>query len=319
MELYNKIHELLDQLEETKKRNNAILDLAKTELQEYVKTCTKSELEKQLNTRLEKAELEKAIAKEINTHYEALKPSLNTQIEGVINVLKGQLEKQMPKIEESLKQDLKEQILNEPLIDNSTKEAILEAMQTSLMGKLEREFEQVHLSALQSGVENALKECMEFVVNKQISTDKQIADVLNKLEIKANEPLETLLKPIVEQAVANADLSFLQPELLERSIQDYLDHNKEFKDQFAQLATAELKNYSKSLATRQFETLAYSLSILEQHALKILQDQSMQLEHQYLSDWQFVLDIRRKMAEDALIKSGVIEERNMNTKAYEVN
>uniref|UniRef100_UPI001F086A06 glycosyltransferase n=1 Tax=Helicobacter suis TaxID=104628 RepID=UPI001F086A06 len=33
-----------------------ILDLAKTELQEYVKTCTKSELEKQLNTRLEKAE-----------------------------------------------------------------------------------------------------------------------------------------------------------------------------------------------------------------------------------------------------------------------
>ena len=287
-----------------------------------MKACTKSTLEEQLEARLQKSELEKlenTLAKAINTHYEALKPSLNTQIEGVMNVLKKQLEKQIPSIEKSLKEELKEQILKDQIIDGSNKDALLQTLQISLMGKLQREFEQVHLNALKVGVENALKECLEFVMNKQISTDQQIAEVLDQLKLKAKEPLEKLLEPMIKQAIATIDLSFLEPELLKNSIQDYLSGNKAFKDQFAQLAQAELKNYSKTLATREFETQSYSLSILNQHALKILQDQSMQLEHQLIQDYQFVLDVRLKMAQNALIKSGVIEEKTTNTKAYEVN
>ncbi|WP_163556348.1 hypothetical protein [Helicobacter suis] len=323
MELYNKIQELLNELEEAKKQRAEIINLAKQELKQFIS----QEIKQEAST-IQEAITQESLKECAKEQLETLKENFNGEVKKTLDSLKLEGLKELPSVIEESKSLVAKEALKSEILNDQERENLLKALESGLKEQLKAHLEK-ELPTLKTQTQKALDQCLDFVVSEQNKIEQKAKEILANLEQEANTELKKSLIPLVKNALQTLDYSFLaqEPQLLKEQIRGACNEVltrlsvEEIKGYYEEVVQAQLDSLDKrkELATRELETQIYSLSILQNHALKILQDQSMRLEHQYLKDWEFVSHVRELMAKEQLLKKGIIEMPTQNTKAYEVS
>ncbi|WP_163532743.1 hypothetical protein [Helicobacter suis] len=275
MELYNKIQELLNELEEAKKQRAEIINLAKQELKEFIS----QEIKQEAST-IQEAITQESLKQCAKEQLETLKENFNEEVKKAVDSLKLEGLKQLPSMVEQSKELVAKEALKSEILNDQERENLLKALESGLKQELKSHLEAEQLPTLKTQTQKALDQCLDFVVSEQDKIEQKAKDILANLEQEANTKLEKSLIPLVKNALESLDYSFLaqEPELLKEQIKSACNEVltrlsvQEIKGYYEEVLKAQLDSLDtrKELATRELETQIYSLSILQNHALKIL-------------------------------------------------
>ncbi|OOC32001.1 hypothetical protein BZK25_08085, partial [Helicobacter pylori] len=172
MKLYNKIQELINEIETLKQKNNEVLALARNELSELVNTKANENLESLKNT---------------------FKGYLNGELVEIPLILKKNVKELVNK------QELIAEVRNE-LLSQFDKQAISYALKQELKNEIKSELNTILSDReLKGKLQEAKKEIVTETTN----------ETTNALTSKILGILESKLNAIIESVIKNLDFSFL--------------------------------------------------------------------------------------------------------------
>ncbi|WP_120900417.1 hypothetical protein [Helicobacter pylori] len=292
MKLYNKIQELITEIETLKQKNNEVLELARNELSELVNNKSNENLESLKNTfqgYLNDQLIEMPLIVKKNVKELVNKEALNKEIR---NELISQFDKQ--EITNALKQELKNEIKSE--LD-------------SLLSDRELQIE--------------LKQAKSKIVTETTN------ETTNALTSKILGILETRLNDITESVIKNLDFSFLsaQPKAFYSVINENLKEMflKELESEFLKKyikasvdSTLKEPEELKALKLAELKALSYLQVITESQKVQLLQD-ALMLEAQNLNNkMKIENEIAYNLKRKELIAEGKLEDEAFKKNIFKV-
>ncbi|WP_187876506.1 hypothetical protein [Helicobacter pylori] len=292
MKLYNKIQELISEIETLKQKNNEVLGLARNELSELVKNKADENLENLKNT---------------------FQGYLNGQLVEMPLIIKKNVKELVNK------QALTKEIHNE-LLSLFDKQAITNALKQEIKNEIKSELDNLLSDReLQSELQQAKNE----IVSETTS------ETTNALTSKILGILESKLNAITESVIKNLDFSFLaaQPKAFYSVINENLKEMflKELESEYLQkYINSVIESYFKQaerlklLRETELKALCYLQITLESNKVKMLQD-ALMLENQ---NTQNELKIQNEIAyyekRKQLIADGQLEDESFKQFKFKV-
>ncbi len=292
MRLYNKIQELISEIETLKQKNNEVLGLARNELSELVNQKSNENLENLKNT---------------------FQGYLNGKLVEMPLIVKKNVKELVNK------QALTEEVKNE-LLSLFDKQAITNALKQELKHEIKSKLDNLLSDReLQSELQQAKSEIVTETTN----------ETTNALTHKILGILESQLNAITESVVKNLDFSFLktQPRLFYSAIIENLKEMflNELKSEYLQkYIDSVIESYFKQaerlklLRETELQALCYLQVTLEINKVKMLQD-ALILENQNI---QNELKIQNEIAYNEkrkqLIADGQIEDESFKQFKFKV-
>ncbi|GAA7306102.1 hypothetical protein HpBGD104_11890 [Helicobacter pylori] len=253
MKLYNKIQEFLNASQELENKNAQAIEVAKSEIGDFV--------EEKANQRLNKIKNELTVS--VSSELLKIPEQVKANVKELVN-----------------QNELTEQIHAE-LLSQFNKQEIKNELKRELKFEIKKELE----GLLQTTeLQNELKDAQSGILIDTIASTEQ------GLRVKILGILERSLDKIVESVVKNLDFSFLktQPQLFYSAIKDNLKAMflNELKSEYLQkYIDGVVENYLKQekrlelLRELELKALCYLQVTLESNKVKILQD-ALMLENQ---------------------------------------
>lgn len=292
MKLYNKIQELINESETLKQKNNEVLALAKSELNELVNTKANENLESLKNT---------------------FQGYLNGELVEMPLIVKNNVKELINK------QALIGEVRNE-LLSQFDKQAITNALKQELKNEIKSELNSIlDNSELQSKITQAKNEIISQTTNETI----------NALTSKILGILEKKLNAITESVIKNLDFSFLsaQPKAFYSVINQNLKEMflKELESEFLQKFIKEAINNAlneaeklKSLKLAELKALTYLQVTLESQKTQLLQN-ALILEAENLNNkMKIENEIAYNLKRKELIAEGKLEDEAFKKNIFKV-
>ncbi|MGN8522945.1 hypothetical protein ACR9M2_07765 [Helicobacter pylori] len=292
MKLYNKIQELINEIETLKQKNNEVLGLARNELSELVKNKSNENLE-----------------------------SLKNEFQGYLD---GQLVEMPLIVKKNVKELVNQQALTKEihneLLSQFDKPAITNALKQEIKSEIKSE-----LATLLSDSE--LNSELQQAKNEIIA--QTTSETTNALTSKILGILETKLNAITESVIKNLDFSFLvaQPKAFYSVINQNLKEMflKELESEFLQKYIKEsidnaLKEAEKlkTLKLAELKALSYLQVTIESQKTQLLLDALMleadKLNHKMRIENEIAYNLKRK----ELIAEGKLEDEAFKKNIFKV-
>ncbi len=282
MRLYNKIQEFLNTIQTIESKNARALEVAKSELNEFV--------EEKANQRLNeiKNELNDSVASELLK----LQKQVKTNVKELVN-------------QNELNKEIHAELLNQ-----FNKQEIKNELKRELKFEIKKELEDLLQT---TELQNEIKSAQSSILMNTIASTEQ------DLKVKILGVLERNLGEITESVVKNLDFSFLktQPRLFYSAINENLKEMflNELKSEYLQkYINSVIESYFKQaerlklLRETELKALCYLQVVLENNKVKMLQD-ALMLENQ---NTQNELKIQNEIAYNEkrkqLIADGQLED-----------
>ncbi len=292
MKLYNKIQELINEIETLKQKNNEVLNLARNELSDLVKEKANENLESLKNT---------------------FKGYLNGELVEIPLIVKKNVKELVNK------QELSEQIRNE-LLSQFDKQAITNALKQEIKNEIKISLEEILKDReLQSQLQQAKNEIITETTN----------ETTNALTSKILGILETRLNAITESVIKNLDFSFLasQPKAFYSVINQNLKEMflKELESEFLKPYIKEsvetaLKEAEKleALKLAELKALSYLQVTIESQKVQLLQN-ALVLESEILNNkMKIENEIAYNLKRKELIKEGKLDDESFKKYIFKV-
>ncbi|MGL2517268.1 hypothetical protein ACOWN6_04895 [Helicobacter pylori] len=253
MRLYNKIQEFLNTIQTIESKNAQALEVAKSELNEFV--------EEKANQRLNeiKNELNDSLASELLK----LQKQVKTNVKELVN-------------QNELNKEIHAELLNQ-----FNKQEIRNELKRELKFEIKKELEDLLQT---TELQNEIKSAQTSILMNTIASTEQ------DLKVKILGVLERNLDKITKSVVKNLDFSFLktQPRLFYSAINENLKEMflNELKSEYLQkYINSVIESYFKQaerlklLRETELKALCYLQVVLESNKVKMLQD-ALMLENQ---------------------------------------
>ncbi len=292
MRLYNKIQEFLSTIQTIESKNAKALELAKSELNEFV--------EEKANQRLNeiKNELNDSVASELLK----LQKQVKTNVKELVN-----------------QNELNEEIHAE-LLNQFNKQEVKNELKRELKFEIKKELEDLLQT---TELQNEIKSAQSSILMNTIASTEQ------DLKVKILGVLERNLDKITESVVKNLDFSFLktQPQLFYSAINENLKEMflNELKSEYLQkYINSVIESYFKQaerlklLRETELKALCYLQVVLESNKVKMLQD-ALMLENQ---NTQNELKIQNEIAYNEkrkqLVADGKLEDESFKQFKFKI-
>lgn len=292
MKLYNKMQELINEIETLKQKNNEVLGLARNELSDLVKNKADENLESLKNT---------------------FQGYLNGQLVEMPLIVKKNVKELVDK------QALTEEVRNE-LLSQFDKQAITNDLKQGIKNEIKSELNTI-LSDRE--LKSELKEIKKEIVSE--ATNESV----NALTSKILGILESQLNAIIESVIKNLDFSFLraQPKAFYSVINQNLKEMflKELESEFLQKYIKEsidntLKEAEKleALKLAELKVLTFLQVTLESQKVQLLQN-ALMLEEQNLNNkMKIENEIAYNLKQKELIAEGKLEYEAFKKNIFKV-
>ncbi len=292
MKLYNKIQELINEIESLKQKNNEVLGLARNELSDLVKNKADGNLENLKNT---------------------FQGYLNGQLVEMPLIVKKNVKALVNK------QALTEEVRNE-LLSQFDKQAITNDLKQEIKNEIKSElYTLLSDRKLQSELTQAKKQIVSETTNE--TTNALTSKILGVLEGKLNA--------ITESVIKNLDFSFLaaQPKAFYSVINDNLKEmflkelESEFLKKFIKEAidnTLKEAEQLKALKLAELKALTYLQVTLESQKVQLLQS-ALMLEAENLNNkMKIENEIAYNLKRKELIAEGKLEDEAFKKNIFKV-
>ncbi|WP_101001596.1 hypothetical protein [Helicobacter pylori] len=292
MKLFNKIQELINEIETLKQKNNEVLGLARNELSELVKTKADENLESLKNT---------------------FQGYLNGKLIEIPLIVKNDVKELVNK------QALIAEVRNE-LISQFDKQETTNALKKELKNEIKSELNTIlNDSELKNELQQAKKEIITETTND--TTNALISKILGILESKLNAITESVIKnldfsflreqpkafySVINQNLKEMFLKELESEFLKKFIKESIDNALNEEEKLKTLKIAELK------------ALSFLQVTIESQKVQLLQE-ALMLEAQNLNNrMKIENDIAYNLKRKELIAEGKLEDEAVKKFIFKV-
>ncbi|WP_033762600.1 hypothetical protein [Helicobacter pylori] len=292
MKLYNKIQELITEIETLKQKNNEVLGLARNELSELVNNKSNENLESLKNTfqgYLNDQLIEMPLIIKKNVKELVNKEALNKEIR---NELISQFDKQ--EITNALKQELKNEIKSElnNILDNSELKSELQQAKNKIVSETTNE------------TTNALTSKILGILEKKLDTIT--ISVIKNLDFSFLAAQPKAFYSVINENLKEMFLKELESEFLKKYIKEVIDNALKEAEKLKALKIAELK------------ALCYLQVMFESHKVQLLQN-ALMIEADIMNNrMKIENEIAYNLKRKELIAEGKLEDEAFKKNIFKV-